>query len=157
MLIVSSNDAAVAVAENFGEREFINEMQKKASELKMFQTTYLEPTGLSFINQSTADDLAKLATYIYFNHPEILEISRQKETELLELKSNTARKLLSIDKFAGEPDFIGGKTGYIEEADRNLIALFEINGKTILTITLGADDSFEETARLKDLVQNCQK
>jgi len=169
MLIGSSNDAAVAIAENFGEprnsielslrgeREFINEMQKKAAELKMFQTTYLEPSGLSFINQSTVNDLAKLATYIYFNHPEILEISRQKETELLELKSNIARKLFSINKFAGEPDFIGGKTGYIEEAGRNLIALFEINGKTVLTITLGADDSFEETARLKEFVQNCQK
>lgn len=157
MLIGSSNDAAVAIAENFGEREFINEMQKKAAELKMFQTTYLEPSGLSFINQSTVNDLAKLATYIYFNHPEILEISRQKETELLELKSNIARKLLSINKFAGEPDFIGGKTGYIEEAGRNLIALFEINGKKVLTITLGADDSFEETARLKEFVQNCQK
>ncbi|NCP58381.1 D-alanyl-D-alanine carboxypeptidase [Candidatus Wolfebacteria bacterium] len=158
MLIVSSNDAAVAVAEDFGEKEFINEMQKKAAELKMFKTTYLEPTGLSFINQSTVDDLAKLATYIYFNHPEILEISRQKETELTELKSNTSRKLFSINKFAGEPDFIGGKTGYIEEAlGRNLIALFEINDKTVLTITLGADDSFKETARLKEFVQNCQK
>jgi D-alanyl-D-alanine carboxypeptidase len=124
----------------------------------MFKTTYLESTGLSVINQSTVNDLAKLATYIYFNHPEILEISRQKETEITELKSNKARKLLSINKFAGEPDFIGGKTGYIEESlGRNLIALFEINGKTVLTITLGADDSFEETARLKEFVQNCQK
>ena len=158
MLVGSSNDAAVAIAEDFGERDFINEMQKKAAELKMFQTAYWESTGLSVVNQSTVNDLAKLVTYIYFNHPEILEISRQKETELTELKSNTSRKLLSINKFAGEPDFIGGKTGYIEEAlGRNLIALFEINGKTVLTITLGADDSFEETARLKEFVQNCQK
>jgi len=153
MLVVSSNDAAVAVAEDFGEREFINEMQKKAAELKMFSTTYLEPSGLSFVNQSTVNDLAKLATYIYFNYPEILEISRQKETEILELKSNEPRKLLTINKFAGEPDFIGGKTGYIDEAGRNLIALFENNGKTLLTITLGAEDSFAETERLKDFVK----
>jgi D-alanyl-D-alanine carboxypeptidase (penicillin-binding protein 5/6) len=157
MLVVSSNDAAIAIAEDFGEKEFINEMQKKASELKMFQTTYLEPSGLSFVNQSTVNDLAKLATYIYFNHPELLQISRQRETEILELNSNTQKKLLSINKFAGEPDFIGGKTGYIDEAGRNLIALFEINGKTVLTITLGADDSFAETERLKDFVQNCKE
>lgn len=156
MLISSSNDAAVAIAETFGERDFINEMQKKAAELKMFSTTYLEPTGLSFINQSTAADLAKLMRYIYFEHPEILEISRQKEAEILELKSNKPRRLLTINKFAGEPDFIGGKTGYIDEAGKNLVGIFDVDGKTILTITLGAKDSFAETERLKEFVKNCQ-
>jgi hypothetical protein len=156
MLISSSNDAAVAIAETFGERDFINEMQKKAAGLKMFSTTYLEPTGLSFINQSTVSDLAKLMNYIYLSHPEILEISRQKEAEILELRLNKPRKLLTINKFAGKPDFIGGKTGYIDEAGRNLIGLFDINGKTVLIITLGAEDSFKETEKLKGLVKNCQ-
>lgn len=156
MMVVSSNDAAAAIAENFGGKNFIDEMQKKAAELNMFQTTYLEPTGLSFVNQSTADDLAKLMSYIYFNHPEILEISRQKKVEMLELKSGKPRELISIDKFAGEDDFVGGKTGYIDEADHNLIALFEINGKTVLTIALGTDDSFAETQKLKDLIKTCQ-
>jgi len=168
MLISSSNDAAVAITESFGEprnstelslrgeRDFINEMQKKAAELKMFSTTYLEPSGLSFINQSTVADLAKLMSYIYFEHPEILEISRQKEAEILELKSNKPRRLLTINKFAGEPDFIGGKTGYIDEAGRNLVGIFDIDGKTVLTIILGADDSFKETEKLKSFVENCQ-
>jgi len=168
MLISSSNDAAVAITESFGEprnstelslrgeRDFINEMQKKAAEIKMFSTTYLEPSGLSFINQSTVADLAKLMSYIYFEHPEILEISRQKEAEILELKSNKPRRLLTINKFAGEPDFIGGKTGYIDEAGRNLVGIFDIDGKTVLTIILGADDSFKETEKLKSFVENCQ-
>jgi len=51
MLVASSNDAAMALTESFGTKDFIDEMQRKAVELKMFQTTYLEPTGLSFINQ----------------------------------------------------------------------------------------------------------
>jgi len=156
MFISSSNDAAVAIAESFGGQDFINEMQKKASELKMFSTTYLEPTGLSFINQSTANDLAKLMSYIYFEHPEILEISRQKEAEILELKTGEKRRILTVDKFAGEPDFIGGKTGYIDEAGRNLVGLFDINNKMFLTITLGAEDSFKETEKLKGLIQNCK-
>ncbi len=168
MLISSSNDAAVAITETFGEprnstelslrgeRDFINEMQKKAAEIKMFSTTYLEPTGLSFINQSTATDLAKLISYIYFEHPEILEISRQKEAEILELKTGKVRKILTVNKFAGEPNFIGGKTGYIDEAGRNLVGLFDIDGKTVLTIILGADDSFKETEKLKGLVYFCE-
>lgn len=175
MLVVSSNDAAAAIAESFGkaelgsgeprnstelslrgEKNFIDEMQKKAAELNMFQTTYLESTGLSFVNQSTAADLAKLMSYIYLNHPEILEISRQKETKITELSSGITRELVSINRFAGENDFIGGKTGYIEEADHNLIGFFKINGKTVLTITLGAEDSFAETQKLKDFVKTCQ-
>jgi D-alanyl-D-alanine endopeptidase (penicillin-binding protein 7) len=168
MLMASSNDAAMAIAESFGEpsnstnlnlrgeRDFIDEMQRKAAELKMISTTYLEPTGLSFINQSTANDLAKLMTYIYFKHPEILEISRQKEVEILELKSGRKRKILTVNRFAGEPDFIGGKTGYIDEAGRNLVSLFEINGRKVLSVVLGADDSFKETEKLKNLVKNCK-
>lgn len=156
MLISSSNDAAMAIIENFGRKEFIDEMQKKASELKMSQTSFLEPTGLSFINQSTANDLAKLINYVYQNHQELLEISRQREMEIFELESKKTKKILSVNKFAGQPDFIGGKTGYIEESGRNLIALFDINGKTILSIVLGADDSFKETEKIKELIQNCK-
>ncbi len=158
MLISSSNDAAVAVAENFNENEgnFINEMQKKAAEIGMFSTTYLEPTGLSYINQSTAEDLAKLMAYVYSNYPRILETSRQKEAIITELRTNKPRKLFNIDKFAGEDDFIGGKTGFIDEAGRNLIAVFRINDRVILTIILGSDDSFGETETIKGLLKNCQ-
>ncbi len=156
MLVSSSNDAAAAIIENFGEKEFIDEMQKKAAELKMFQTSYLEPTGLSFINQSTANDLSKLINYVRQNHPELLKISRKKEIEIFELKSKKSRKLLSVNRFAGQPDFIGGKTGYIEESGRNLIALFDINGKIILSIVLGADDSFKETEKIKGFIQECK-
>ncbi len=148
MMTVSSNDAAVALAEFFGENEFVNEMQKKASELMMRQTTFVEPTGLSFVNQSTASDLEKLIIYIYYNHPEILAISKERETEIKELKTAQRRKLININKFSGRNDFVGGKTGYTEEAGRNLIAFFEINEQMILSVVLGAVDSFEETNKL---------
>jgi len=158
MLVASSNDAAEAIAENFegGKENFIDEMQRKAAELKMFQTTYLEPTGLSFINQSTAKDLSLLISYIYSKHPEILEISRQKEIRIIDLQAGKIKKILNIDKFAGQEDFIGGKTGFIDESGKNLIGVFDISGETIVTVVLGADNSFEETAKLKSLVQNCK-
>ncbi|MBN2198067.1 D-alanyl-D-alanine carboxypeptidase [Candidatus Wolfebacteria bacterium] len=158
MLISSSNDVAVAITESFNEDggNFINEMQRKAAELGMFSTTFLEPTGLSYINQSIAEDLVKLAVYIYFKHPEILEISRQKETIITELISGKSRKIFNINSFAGEEDFIGGKTGFIDEAGRNLIAFFEIDNKLILTITLGSENSIKETGIIKDIIKDCQ-
>ena len=157
MLVASSNDAAEAIAENFegGKQAFVDEMQKKATELKMFQTTYLEPTGLSFINQSTAKDLSILISYIYSEHPEILDISRQEEIRIIDLQAGKVKKILNIDKFAGQEGFVGGKTGFIDESGRNLIAVFDMSGKTIVTVVLGANNSFDETSELKSLVQQC--
>jgi D-alanyl-D-alanine carboxypeptidase (penicillin-binding protein 5/6) len=148
MMIVSSNDAAIALAEKLDKENFSALMNQKAKELGMNDTYYEEPSGLSFLNQSTANDLIKLANYIYNNHPLILEISRQKEIEITELKSKKSRKLLNIDRFAGQPDFIGGKTGYIDESGRNLIAFFNKNGKIVLTVVLGAENAFDETKKL---------
>ncbi len=155
MLISSSNKAAVALTEALGDKNFIDEMQRKANDLKMYNTTYLEPTGLSFVNQSTAGDLVKLVNYIYQNHPDIFLISRQKEAELTELKSREVRKIGTVNQFAGEVDFLGGKTGYIDEAGRNLVALFDIKGQRVLFIVLGAENAFKEVGDLKKTVQEC--
>jgi len=148
MMVVSSNDAAMAVAEDFGKEQFVDLMNQKAKELGMNDTYYEEPTGLSFLNQSTANDLVKLANYIYANHPQILEISRQKEVLIKELNTKKSRKLLNINRFAGQADFIGGKTGYIDESGRNLVAFFNKDNKIILTIVLGAENAFEETKKI---------
>jgi D-alanyl-D-alanine carboxypeptidase len=156
MLITSSNDAAVALSEAFGEKEFIDAMQKKARELNMLQTTYLEPTGLSFVNQSTAEDLSRLVDYIYQNQSELFKISRMKQAQITDLKSGKTKTLDNINSFAGQDDFLGGKTGYIEESGRNLVALFDVDGRKVLTVTLGSEDSFAETDKLKAIVQSCK-
>lgn len=155
-LVVSSNDAAAALAESYGKADFVNEMQKKAKELGMYQTTYLEPTGLSYVNQSTISDLEKLARYIYKTHPDLLEISRQKSVSITDLKSGKARKIFNVDRFAGEPNFLGGKTGFIDEAGRNLLAFFNEDGQAVLTIVLGTDDSFVATEKLVSILKSCR-
>lgn len=169
MLVVSSNDAAIALAEEAGVENFTEMMNKKTKELGMDDTYYEEPSGLSFLNQSTAEDLVKLASYISIKYPQILEISRQKEVGITELKSKKLRKLLNINRFASSSDFIGGpskqdetrpkieflggKTGYIDESEKNLISFFNKDDKTILTIVLGAKNAFDETKKML----NCYK
>lgn len=148
MLLVSSNDAAKALAESIGEETFIKLMNQKARELKMFDTIFFNPSGLSFLNQSNPNDLAKLARYIYNNHREIFDITRQKETAITELGFKKTRNFANINLLAGRSDFIGGKTGYLDESGRNLIALFNINNQDILTIILGAEDAYKETEKM---------
>ncbi|MEK7657912.1 MAG: serine hydrolase [Patescibacteria group bacterium] len=148
MMIISDNNAAEAISDEIGREKFVKLMNQKAKELFMTDTIFLNPSGLSFLNQSTVSDLAKLVNYIRANHREIFEISRQKETVITELKSGKTKKLISINFFAGKPDFLGGKTGFLEASGRNLISLFNKNGKSILIIILGADNAFKETENL---------
>lgn len=156
MIVGSSNNAAMALADKFGEQEFIDAMQSEASNLGMSDTTYIEPTGLSFVNQSTATDLVKLMTYIYYNDPGILAISRQNQVQILELKSGKTRIVPNVDEFFGEANFIGGKTGFTDEAGHNLVALFKDGNNVLLTVVLGSKNSFEETRRIKNFVSLCQ-
>jgi len=135
MMVVSSNDAAEQLANLGGNRQrFIEKMRAKVEVLGMTQTSIFEPTGLSFLNQSTASDLKKLVDYIIKKQPSILQFSRQKEG--------------NINRFAGRSDFLGGKTGYTDEASGNLISIFQHNGHPILIIALGAtgyEERFDQT------------
>jgi serine-type D-Ala-D-Ala carboxypeptidase (penicillin-binding protein 5/6) len=71
LLLPSGNDAAVALAEHFGPRlksdkadgldRFVAELNRRARELGLKETSYADPNGLSKDNVSSARDLAALA------------------------------------------------------------------------------------------------
>lgn len=148
MLVTSSNDAAAALAEfyTFGRENFVKLMNKKSGELGMSQTVFFDPAGLSPLNQSTANDIRKLMKYIEETHPEILAATRP--TDFKGLKN--------INPFAGQANFLGGKTGYLEEAKENLVSLFSVNPvrNPILVVVLGAENRFEETQKLLSYLSN---
>lgn len=150
-LAVSSNDAAEAIAEFYGLNLFVGKMREKTKDLRMEQTDFSEPTGMSFENQGSADDLEKLISYIYAKLPQILEITRQQKVDLSEINSGISRALLNINNFsASRPDFFGGKTGFTDQAGGNLISIFNHQGHKILIIVLGTEDRYGQT----DLLYN---
>jgi len=153
-LVVSSNDATAALVNSFGENEFMEIMRKKTRELNMSQTVFVDATGLSHLNQSTAEDLTKLIRYIYFSHPEILKITAQKQVEITEGKSKIKRRLLNINEFAGRNDFLGGKTGFTDEAGGNLVSLFRYQNQPLVIIVFGAEKRFEETIKIYDYLRS---
>jgi len=155
MLLVSSNDAVMAIAEFYGTENLVQRMQMKARELGMSQTTFVDPTGISFLNQGTIADLEKLVRYIDERHSNLFAITASKEGMLFEKTKRIERKLLNINAFAGgsRTDFAGGKTGFTNEANGNLISLFNYRGYKLLFIVLGTDDRFGQT----DLLYNWVK
>lgn len=148
LLIVSSNDAATALGEHIGTQKFLELMRSRAFDLGLNQTTFIDSPGLSVLSQSTLSDLGKLSVYILEQRPNIFEISALREASITNLTSGTARLLRSNNKFAGAPDFIGGKTGYTDEAQGNLLSIFRYKDYAFLIIVFGSQDRIHDTEKL---------
>ena len=139
MVLTSSNDAAEALADFYGRKEFIDKMNVKALELGMKDTEFFDPSGLSDLNQSTAFDIKKLAVYLIERYWNIFSVTVRPRLAV------GGKSLQNINQFSGKEGFLGGKTGYLETAKRNLVSLFRINGKRILFIVLGSPDHYADT------------
>ncbi len=150
MLAVSSNEAAEALANNFGRENFMAGLNARAAEWGMAQSHFSDPTGLSAANQSTAEDLLALARHIYRDYPELLAVTRTPKVSVRELNSGELKFLQNINTFAGQADFVGGKTGYTDDANGNLLSIFKYQGRTIVVVVLGTEDRFGQTRNLYD-------
>ncbi len=156
-LVVSSNDAAYALADMFGYDAFMTNMNEKAKSLGMHQTNFSEPSGLSYLNQSTASDIAILLRYIYETHPEIFAITREKNISIVDQLHHRTFVLSNIDYFAGTKTFIGGKTGFITESGGNLVTLFNHDSSVWAVEVLGSDDRFADIRSLLTCAQKTLK
>lgn len=141
MLLPSSNVAAEALADAYGATSTINEMNVRAKAWGMANTHYADPSGLAVGSQSTATDLVLLAQKIYADYPDILAITRTPQATVTEVSSGNKVPIKNINEFSGEADFIGGKTGYTDQADGNLLSLFLYNGHPVVVVVLGSDES----------------
>lgn len=148
MLMISSNESAEALARFYGRDSFVSAMNAMAREWGLFDTHFDDPTGISSASQSTAEDLVKLAGEIYDRYPDILRITKTPSALIAELNSGRKIALANINNFAGRGDFIGGKTGYTEDANGNLLSIFSYKKEPILIIVLGTDDRFGDTEKL---------
>jgi len=116
---------------------FVRLMNTKARELGMYDTRYVEPTGLKSQNQSSARDLATLVSVAY-QRPLLRELSTSPEYEL-----NVGRRVLQYrnsNRLVRNPEWDIGlqKTGYISEAGRCLVMQAEVAGRKLIMVFLDA-------------------
>ncbi len=148
VLVVSSNEAGEALARRLGREEFLRKMNERALAWELADTHFADPTGLSSANQSTPRDLAALAGRIWNEHPGILETSRKVKVTVTEAGSKKKRTLQNINQFAGEAWFVGGKTGFTDDAGGNLLTIFRSDRRPVVVVVLGTDDRFGVTEKL---------
>lgn len=150
MLVESNNEAAEALADFYGYSKFMSAMNAQAAEWGLNDTYFDDPAGLSVSNQSSVDDLTNFMGRIYSQYPEVLKITSKQSAYITELNSRRHILIQNINNFAGQSDFLGGKTGYTDEASGNLISVFAYKRQPILIIVLGTEDRFGDTQKLLD-------
>lgn len=154
-IIASGNDSAVALAEYVAgtEESFAALMNQKAEEMGLFNTHYVNCTGLPAPDQYTcARDVAMIARAvsrypIYFEYSSIwldtLVHPSGRNTDL----TNTNR----LVRFYADCD--GMKTGSTNEAKYCLAATAERNGMRLIAVVLGVPNSqtrFDEARAMMD-------
>jgi D-alanyl-D-alanine endopeptidase (penicillin-binding protein 7) len=147
-LMSSENRAANALGRTFpgGPDQFVRLMNAKARELGMRDTRYVEPTGLSSQNQSSARDLATLVSVAY-ERPILRSLSTSPSHQL-ELGHRTLQYNNS-NRLIRNPEWEIGlqKTGYISEAGRCLVMQAKVAGRKLIMVFL---DSAGKLSRAQD-------
>lgn len=147
-LMSSENRAAHALGRTYpgGLSEFVRLMNKKALELGMADTRYVEPTGLSSSNQSSARDLAMLVSVAY-QRPILRDLSTSPSYEVdlgrRTLHYNNSNRLIKNPSW----DIGLQKTGYISEAGRCLVMQAKVAGRQLIMVFL---DSTGKLSRMQD-------
>ena len=147
-LMSSENRAAHALGRTFpgGLSHFVELMNTRARSLGMNDTSYVEPTGLSSKNQSSARDLATLVNFAYGN-PTLRELSTstgyQVEVGSRTLQYNNTNRLVKNPAW----DIGIQKTGYITEAGQCLVMQAKIAGRKLIMVFL---DSAGKLSRIAD-------
>jgi D-alanyl-D-alanine endopeptidase (penicillin-binding protein 7) len=147
-LMASENRAAHALGRTYpgGVQVFVNQMNLKARLMGMQDTRYVEPTGLSSKNQSSAKDLATLVNYAH-SDPVLRELSTstgyQVEVGNRTLQYNNTNRLVKNPLW----DIGLQKTGYITEAGQCLVMQAKVAGRKLIMVFL---DSAGKLSRIAD-------
>ena len=147
-LMSSENRAAHALGRTFpgGMEAFVARMNARAQQLGMRDTRYVEPTGLSSRNQSSAQDLATLVAAAY-KEPVLRELStspgREVEVGRRVLQYNNTNRLVKNPQW----DIGLQKTGYISEAGQCLVMQAQVAGRKLIMVFL---DSAGKLSRIAD-------
>lgn len=147
-LMSSENRAAHALGRSYpgGLEQFVTHMNARAQSLGMADTRYVEPTGLSSKNQSSAHDLAVLVEEAY-KAAVLRDLSTSPGREIAvgrrTLQYNNTNRLVKSPQW----DIGLQKTGYISEAGQCLVMQAKVAGRQLIMVFL---DSAGKLSRIAD-------
>lgn len=150
-LMCSDNAATRVLAREAGlsADEFVARMNRKAVELGLQGTRFVEFTGLDERNVSSASDVARLL-HAAAHEPLIQEITTTRQYQFA-----TGRRVHAVHNtnrmLYGRYEILGGKTGFILEAGYCFATWVRTQGRDLIAVVLGAPTNatrFADTVRL---------
>lgn len=151
MATKSANDVTVALAEKLGKTEigFAKLMTKRAHELGMSQTTFINSTGLPDTGHlTTARDLAILSLTMIKHFPNYYSYFGQPDFEYAGVKIENHNHLLKT-----MPGVDGIKTGYTAQAGFTLAASAVRDGRRLIAVVLGGPSTMTRDANVRALLE----
>jgi D-alanyl-D-alanine endopeptidase (penicillin-binding protein 7) len=146
-LMSSENRAAAALGRNYpgGITAFVEAMNAKAHELGMNDTHYVDSSGLSSQNVSSARDLARL---VMTAHQEPLLRQYTTDPNYVVQASGRPLQYHNTNYLVAMPDWNIGlqKTGFINEAGRCLVMQAMIQGRNVIMVFLDSKGKQSRTA-----------
>lgn len=155
--IASANDACVAMAEHLAgtEEAFVCEMNKKAKELGMNHTNFVNCCGLDADGHvSTAYDIALMSKELMVKYPDVMQYTTKRLDSFEHVTKNGSSEfgLTNTNKLLNSYEGITGlKTGSTGKARYCLCATANRNDINMIAVVLSAPDTktrFREAATL---------
>lgn len=160
MALLPSSNAAVLMLANLinpNADDYVDLINQKAQELGMTNTKFVGASGAvtkdfeglytvqrypsNETNQSTARDLAKMVVAMLKAHPEITEITKNKELTVMSgtpyAKTITNTNHSVEGDLLAYPGIVGLKTGTSERDGFNYIGIYKQNGVELVEVILG--------------------
>ena len=152
--VVSANDCAVALGEHLAgsEAAFVDQMNQRARELGMQDTTFKNATGLPAEGHlSSAYDIALMSRELMLNHPDI----RRYTTLWMDSLRNGESELVNTNKLIRFYEGATGlKTGSTDAALYCLSATAERNGMELIAVILKGSTSAQRFEDAKALLNH---
>jgi D-alanyl-D-alanine carboxypeptidase len=138
-IIKSDNQASVLLCQNYPTGLFgcVQAMNEKAKSLEMNDTKYLEPTGLSVFNVSTAEDLVKLV--IAASKYQVINEDSNKESIKIPINKKKTAHFGNTNRLVGKGyEFIVSKTGWITKSGGCIVMMLTTERGVRTVVLLGS-------------------
>jgi len=148
-LMASENRAAAALARTYpgGTKAAVKMMNIKAHELNMYDTLFLEPTGLNSGNVSTGRDLVKMV--LAAKRYKLIRMATTSSSHTVRPSGYRSMVYRNTNPLVKNASWNIGvsKTGFINEAGRCLVMEAHIHGHPVVIVLL---DSWGKRTRIGD-------
>jgi D-alanyl-D-alanine endopeptidase (penicillin-binding protein 7) len=153
-MVKSDNNAAQLLCNNYpgGKDKCVRAMNAKAPQLGLVKTKYTEPTGLSVMNVSTAEELIKIVMAAQ-TYPEIVSASKTSQVKIKRKKKWLV--FHNTNPIIGKRhDFIVSKTGYIRASGGCIVMMLDTDIGRRIVVVLGSKNTHTRIPEAEFIAKN---